>query len=124
MKLWNHYYTPKTVEEALATLDLYKGKARVVAGGTDLLIDLRAEGGEAQEALVDITTIREMCEITADERFSYIGGGVTHSRIVKSPAFAEHATCLVESCGVVGGPQRVDAHSRQDTSPSIRLGSH
>lgn len=105
MKLWNKYHTPKTVDEALAVLAEYNGHARVIAGGTDLLIDLRAEGAEPQEALVDITSIREMCEITADAKYAYIGGGVTHSRIVKSTAFADRATCLVESCGVVGGPQ-------------------
>lgn len=105
MKLWNRYYSPKTVAEAVETLAHYAGKARVIAGGTDLLIDLRAEGAEPQEALVDITAIRDLCDITADERYTYIGAGVTHAKIVKSLALAERATCLVESCGVVGGPQ-------------------
>lgn len=105
MKLWNKYHSPKTVEEAAATLAQYAGKARVIAGGTDLLIDLRAEGADPQEALVDITSIPDLCRITADEKYAYIGAGVTHTKIVKSPAFAERATCLVESCGVVGGPQ-------------------
>lgn len=105
MKLWNKYHTPQTVEEAVATLAQYAGKARVIAGGTDLLIDLRAEGAEPQEALVDITSINDLCRISADEKYTYIGAGVTHTKIVKSPALAERATCLVESCGVVGGPQ-------------------
>jgi CO/xanthine dehydrogenase FAD-binding subunit len=105
MKLWNHYHSPKTVDEAVAALGQYNGKARVIAGGTDLLIDLRAGGAEPQEALVDVTAIHELCHITADERYIYIGAGVTHAQIVKSMALADRATCLVESCGVVGGPQ-------------------
>lgn len=105
MKLWNHYHSPQTVDEAVAALSQYGGKARVIAGGTDLLVDLRAEGADPQEALVDVTSIRELCHITADEKYTYIGAGVTHAQIVKSLALAERATCLVESCGVVGGPQ-------------------
>lgn len=106
MKLWNHYHSPKTVEEAVSILKDYGGNARVIAGGTDLLIDLRAENSShIQEALVDITAIADLCDITADEQFIYIGAGVTHAQIVKSHALADKATCLVESCGVVGGPQ-------------------
>jgi carbon-monoxide dehydrogenase medium subunit len=106
MKLWNHYHTPKTIDEAVETLQSYGGQARVIAGGTDLLIDLRAEGGTTiQEALVDITSISELCDITYEDNVFTIGAGVTHTQIVKHSAVAKFATCLVESCGVVGGPQ-------------------
>lgn len=106
MKLWNKYHNPRTVEEAVATLAQYGGAARVIAGGTDLIIDLRAEGGQhVQEALVDITAIQDLCKITVDGDTVTIGGGVTHAAIVKHPDLARRATALVESCGVVGGPQ-------------------
>lgn len=110
MKLWNKYHTPKTIDEAVATLQQYGGSARVIAGGTDLLIDMRAEGGAVgthglQEALVDITSITELCTIDVDAGKATIGAGVTHTQIVKSDQLAAGATCLVESCGVVGGPQ-------------------
>ncbi|MFZ4814741.1 MAG: FAD binding domain-containing protein [Phototrophicaceae bacterium] len=105
MTLWKHYFTPKTVDEALALLAEHQGNARVIAGGTDLLIDLRAEGGEPQEALVDITSIEELTHLTVDGDLARIGAGVTHSQIVKSGAIGARATCLAESCGVVGGPQ-------------------
>jgi CO/xanthine dehydrogenase FAD-binding subunit len=106
MKLWNKYHTPTTIDEAIITLEQYSGKARIIAGGTDLLIDLRAEqNAHAQEALVDITTIPELTTITASDNYVYIGAGVTHTQIVKSSALSERATCIVESCGVVGGPQ-------------------
>jgi CO/xanthine dehydrogenase FAD-binding subunit len=106
MKLWNQYFTPKTVDEALAVLNQYGGAARVIAGGTDLIVDLRAEGGQhIQEALVDITTIGELTHIARDGDTVTIGAGVPHAEIVKHPALQQGATCLVESCGVVGGPQ-------------------
>ncbi|GAB4531026.1 MAG: xanthine dehydrogenase family protein subunit M [Anaerolineae bacterium] len=106
MKLWNHYHTPTTTDEAVALLAQYAGAARIIAGGTDLLIDLRAEGGQhMQEALVDITRIQELCTITQQDDHILIGAGITHTQIVKSPVLNSRATALVESCGVVGGPQ-------------------
>jgi len=36
------YHRPRTVEEAVSILERYRGEARVLAGGTDLLVDLRA----------------------------------------------------------------------------------
>ncbi|NWG17727.1 MAG: FAD binding domain-containing protein [Chloroflexi bacterium] len=106
MKLWEHYHTPTTVDGALALLAQYAGQARVIAGGTDLLVDARAEGGfHPYPALVDITRIPELCAVEEDGDFITVGAGVTHTQIVKSSLLARYATCLVESCGVVGGPQ-------------------
>ncbi len=106
MKLWNHYHTPHTTDEAIHLLNEYAGQARIVAGGTDLLVDARAEiVHQPHEALIDITHIPELLSIREDGDTIFIGAGVTHSSIVKSLAIAAGATCLVESCGVVGGPQ-------------------
>lgn len=105
MKLWNHYHTPKSIDEAVRLLADYGGSARIIAGGTDLLVDMRAGGHEAQEALIDITHIPELATIDSDDQSIMIGAGVTHTAIVKSLLIANDATCLVESCGVVGGPQ-------------------
>jgi carbon-monoxide dehydrogenase medium subunit len=105
MSLWNHYYTPATVEEALALLRTYQGRARVIAGGTDLLLDIKQGHLPRPEALVDITRIPGMGELRQEDDTVYLGAGVTHAQIVDSPVLAARATCLVESCGVVGGPQ-------------------
>lgn len=105
MRLWNKYHLPSTVHEALNLLQGYDGQARVVAGGTDLLLELKEGHHPIQEALVDITAITEMNQIQQEGDFILIGAGVTHSHIVKMPVLSDRATCLVESCGVVGGPQ-------------------
>lgn len=105
MKLWNYYHTPSTPDEAIALLQQYAGQARVIAGGTDLLVDMRAAEDEPIHALIDITCISELSTIEEHDGFIQIGAGVTHTQIVKSPLIAAQATCLVESCGVVGGPQ-------------------
>jgi len=105
MKLWNHYHTPTTTEEAIELLIRYAGQARVIAGGTDLLVEMRANGEQPQEALIDITRIPDLRTIQEEGDFITIGAGVTHTQIVKSAMLANVTTCLVESCGVVGGPQ-------------------
>jgi len=105
MKLWEQYYSPHSVEEALTLLAAHQGRARIVAGGTDLLVEMRANEQAPHEALVDITSIPELCEIRVETDGIAIGAGVTHAQIVNSAQLQQHATCLVESCGVVGGPQ-------------------
>jgi CO/xanthine dehydrogenase FAD-binding subunit len=105
MKLWNRYLMPASVEEALDLLRGYGGAARVIAGGTDLLLDIRQGNHPPIDVLIDITCIPELGEITQEGDVMTVGAGVTHSEIVRSAALAARATCLVESCGVVGGPQ-------------------
>lgn len=105
MKLWEHYHTPTSVDEALKLLARYGGRARIIAGGTDLLVDMRAGEHEPHHALIDITRIAELTTITRDGDRIVIGAGVTHAQIVHSALLQSAAACLVESCGVVGGPQ-------------------
>src|SRR6185503_1084066 len=105
MSDWDHYHVPATVDEALANLAQYGGGARVVAGGTDLLLDWQQGHKPHTAALVDVTRIPEMINIQYQAGQIYVGAAVTHTAIVASPLLAERATCLVESCGVIGGPQ-------------------
>ena len=105
MSLWNHYYLPATVDEALGQLAHHAGQARVVAGGTDLLLELQQGRKPRLDALVDVTRIPEMTQIRESGDWIHIGAAATHTAIVASPLLAQRATCLVESCGVIGGPQ-------------------
>ena len=105
MKLWQHYHTPKTISEAEELLKKYKGEARVLGGGTDLLLDMKQGNHPPVKALVDITKVEGLNTIEIADGYAVIGAGVTHTQIARSQALAEQATCLVESCGVVGGPQ-------------------
>ncbi|MBN1965370.1 MAG: FAD binding domain-containing protein [Anaerolineae bacterium] len=105
MPQWNEYHTPQTLAEALATLARYGGEARIIAGGTDLMLDLRYGADEPLAALVDVTRIPELSGIQQKGDYAVVGAAVTHTGIVASALLEARATCLVESCGVVGGPQ-------------------
>ena len=105
MHLWQKYLRPTTVEEALAGLASAPGPARPIAGGTDLLLDLKQGHCPPVHTLVDMTTIPELTalEIRADTLF--IGAAVSLSHMVASELVQVHARALGEAARLVGGPQ-------------------
>jgi carbon-monoxide dehydrogenase medium subunit len=105
MTLWQHYHRPSTVAAALAHLAAYDGRARVISGGTDLLLEMQQGHKPPVTALVDVSAIPEMTTITLTDGWLEVGAAATHTQIVNNPLIHQHATCLVESCGVIGGPQ-------------------
>ncbi len=105
MPLWSEYYLPVSVDEAVGRLARHDGKARVVAGGTDLILDLQQGNEHPVEALVDVTRILGLNEISEEGGTIVIGAGVTHNQIVESALLQQKATALVEASYVVGGPQ-------------------
>jgi len=105
MTLWKRYHLPHSVEEAVELLDQYAGRARVVGGGTDLILEMQAGHRSPVEALVDATRIPGLCQIVEAASYLVIGAGVTHTQITADPRVARGGTCLAESCGVIGGPQ-------------------
>ena len=105
MNLWQNYLRPTNVEEALAGLASAPGPARPIAGGTDLLLDLKQGRHPPVHTLVDLTTIPELTalEIRADTLF--IGAAVSLSHMVASELVQQHAQALGEAGQLVGGPQ-------------------
>ena len=102
---WNNYYVPESVGEALEILQRYDGRARVVGGGTDLLVEARRGLRRPFEAVVDASRISGLDRIVEDGDYIVIGCGVTHTTIVNDDRIIRYGTCLSESCGVIGGPQ-------------------
>lgn len=105
MICWNQYHTPASIDEAIALLNAYDGRARVIGGGTDLLLEIQQGRKPPVDAMVDPSRIPGLDEIREQGGYVVIGCAVTHSRIVRDPLIARHGACLAESCGVIGGPQ-------------------
>ena len=102
--LVQQYLQPGTLEEALEMLSSFKGKARVIAGGTDVVPQLRGRDIQA-EVLVDITGIPGMDSIIQDGENIVLGGLATHSQVASSKLIQEKAGLLSEGAGSVGSPQ-------------------
>jgi len=105
MSLWNRYLLPVSIEEALLALRNAPGPACLVAGGTDLLIELQQGRHDPVDTLVDISRIPELTclEVRGDDLF--IGAAVPVSQLAESPLVRRHAEALAEACGLIGGPQ-------------------
>jgi carbon-monoxide dehydrogenase medium subunit len=102
---WNHYHAPESIAEAVALLQRYDGQAQVLGGGTDLLLEIQQGRKPAVEAMIDPTRIPGLRDIRLDDRHVVIGCAVTHAQIIRDARIIRHGTCLVEGCGVIGGPQ-------------------
>jgi carbon-monoxide dehydrogenase medium subunit len=102
--MWYEYLLPSSVEEALAMLAERGGRARVMAGGTDLIIQL-TEGQRSADCLVDITHIPELNRITLEDGMVVLGANVTHRQASESPLVRERATVLAQACRAVGSLQ-------------------
>jgi CO/xanthine dehydrogenase FAD-binding subunit len=98
------YYCAKSVSDALSALKESQGQARIIAGGTDLLLDIAEEKKHATK-LVDITQIPELREITLEENFIRIGAAVTHTQITQSPYIQKYFPALAAASGKVGSLQ-------------------
>lgn len=105
MSLWKEYLHPQTVQEAVEALASAPAPAIPIAGGTDLMLDLQQGNHAPVHTLVDLTGIAEMRALEIRGEKLFIGAGVPHNRIVESALVQEHAGSLVESCGLIGGPQ-------------------
>ena len=95
------YLRPKRLDEALSLLSDCSGKARVLAGGTDLLIGMQG-GTDAPECLVDIKGIDQLHTLGFTEDGSFlIGACVTVNRLIESDATAGPMQALREAASVL-----------------------
>ena len=91
------YYLPATVEEACLTLARSDGNARVLAGGTDLLPNMKNEA-MAPKALVSLKEIKGLDGITyVPGRGAVIGARATQNDLANSPLLLERYPSLSEA---------------------------
>jgi CO/xanthine dehydrogenase FAD-binding subunit len=93
---------PETKEEALAYLASLED-VRVIAGGTDLLVDMKR--GRSYGNVVDVMNVAELKGLSADGGDIVIGSTVTHAAISRSTLLSDEARSLSVACGSIGSPQ-------------------
>jgi CO/xanthine dehydrogenase FAD-binding subunit len=98
------YETPQTLEAAVALITGARGQARVLAGGTDLLIQMRA-GRVVPGMLVDIKGIPEMTAIAAENGGFRFGAAATCMELVEHEAFAREWPGVTDAVKLIGSIQ-------------------
>ena len=98
------YEAPETLERAAALLAAANGDARVLAGGTDLLVQMRTEIVEP-ELIVDIKRIAETRAVTEERGGWRIGAAVTGAELKEHPRLKQVWPGVVEAANLIGSTQ-------------------
>jgi carbon-monoxide dehydrogenase medium subunit len=102
--MWQNYYQPVTLAETYRLLRQFAGQARIVAGGTDVLVELQ-RGVKLTNTLIDITALRELRYLRSEDGLLKLGTLTTHNDVVASADCVRHALPLAQACWEVGAPQ-------------------
>jgi len=102
--MWRTYFQPTSLEEALDLLRQYAGEARIVAGGTDVVVEL-SRGVRPTTTLIDLTAVSGLKYIREREEDICLGALATHNDVIASPACVRRALPLAQACWEVGAPQ-------------------
>src|SRR5215216_3835656 len=104
--MWNNYLNVTTTDEALQALAAQPETTRIVAGGTDLMLELERGVRRGIETLIDITRIPNLDQIIIDEDdVIHLGPLVTHNHCVESRLIRARAYPLARAAWEVGAPQ-------------------
>jgi carbon-monoxide dehydrogenase medium subunit len=102
------YAAPKTLAQAISLLAKHGDRARILAGGTDILVQLR-EGRRDYDLLVDIKHIRQLNELVCSPRSKQpdlrIGAAVPCYRIYQQKNVRKYYPGLIDAVELIGGIQ-------------------
>ncbi len=104
--MWTRYYTPSTLQEAVELLAVHGEQARIIAGATDLILELERGQHSGVDILIDISRIPGQDLITLDDSgWVHLGPLVTHNHCAGSELIQQRAFTLARACWQVGAPQ-------------------
>lgn len=104
--MWHEYINATSTDEVINILAEKRERARVVAGGTDLILELERGLRKGVDTLIDVTRISELKKITIDEDdVIHLGSLVTHNDCASSKLIRKRAYPLARAAWEVGAPQ-------------------
>lgn len=103
--MWQKYHSPRSIHEALPLLAEHAGRARIIAGGTDLILELERKQRPDVDTLIDITRIPGLDVIEVQDGWARMGPLVTHNHCAGSKLLQRSAFALSKACWDVGAPQ-------------------
>ena len=104
MRSFDHY-TPHSLPEAMELLAQLNGRARVNAGGTDLMLKMKA-GFLQPEAIINIKRLPELKGVTYDETAGLTMGALTTLRdLTRTAVIRDHYPVLAHAAGLMASEQ-------------------
>jgi xanthine dehydrogenase iron-sulfur cluster and FAD-binding subunit A len=104
--MWKQYINAAAIDEVLQILEEQGTKARIVAGATDLILEIERGQRQGIDILVDVSRIPRLDQITLDDQgFIHLGPLVTHNHCAGSKLLREMAYPLARATWEVGSPQ-------------------
>ncbi len=104
--MWQKYILAESLDQAVAALAEWGEEGRIIAGGTDLILEIERNARPGIKTIIDITKIPGLEEIREDEKgVIHIGPLVTHHHVVASDLIREKAFVLTQASWGVGSPQ-------------------
>ena len=98
------YLKPSSLEEAIGLLKQYGGQAKLIAGGTDVMVDIRQKK-YAPQVLISLRGIEGLNFIREEDGGLRIGALTTHRELEKSPLVRERLGALADAVDNLGSVQ-------------------
>ncbi|MDB5069727.1 MAG: 2Fe-2S iron-sulfur cluster binding protein [Candidatus Eremiobacteraeota bacterium] len=102
--MWSRVVRPVSLAEALDALAAHGEQARIVAGGTDVLVELQ-RGVKPTSTLIDVFGLRELAYVRRSGGVIALGGLATHNDVLAAPFARDAMLPLAQACVEVGAPQ-------------------
>jgi len=103
--MWHNYYSVTSLDEALDLLAEYGSQARIVAGATDLILEMERGQRPGVDTLIDLTSVPGLDQIRIHGDTVRLGPLVTHNHVVAHPTIIQRALPLAQAAWSVGAPQ-------------------
>jgi carbon-monoxide dehydrogenase medium subunit len=104
--MWQNYHSVLSIDEVTRILANEGPQARIIAGATDLMLEMERGVRKGIKTLIDVTRIEGLDQITLDEEnVIHLGPLVTHGQCAASKIIIEQAFPLARACIEVGAPQ-------------------
>lgn len=99
------HFSPTSLAEAVELLRQFNGRAAIIAGGTDLMLKLKA-GTLRPQAVINIKRLSELQSIAFDPQAGLrLGATVTLRALTRSPIVRDHYPALASAAGLMASEQ-------------------